>query len=277
MRPAKAQRLHRLALIGALAMLPVACASPANEPAAGAANTPEDTARADVAPTGTLRAGLNMGNPVLAVRDASGELRGVAVDVARELAKQIDAPIEFVTYDSASLLAEEAASGKWDVAFLGADPAREQYVTFTPPYLNLEATYLVLKGSKLRALADVDAPGIRIAARPRSAYDLALQRVIKNARLVYPEAGETDVDMLAKGKADVLSSLRDVLIENAKAFPGSRVLDGEFATIQQAVGVPKGRDAAVTYLQEFLTEVKKNGFVAAAIQRTGAKGASVAP
>lgn len=284
----------RRALLCALAVLPLACSPPSNQPAAGDAGsgqagadppatsetstTEASSARAHVAPGGTLRAGLNLGNPVLAVRDSpDAEPRGVAVDIARELAKRIGVPLAFVTYDSASQMADEAPADKWDVAFLGADPAREANVTFTAPYVNLEATYLVPAGSKLQGTADVDAPGVRIASRPRSAYDLALRRVITRAQMVYPAAGETDVDLLAKGKADALASLRDVLLDNAKAIPGSRVLDGQFTIIQQAVGVPKGRDDAAAYLQLFLADIKKSGFVAEAIRRTGARGATPAP
>ena len=132
-------------------------------------------------------------------------------------------------------------------------------------------------GSRLQLPADVDAPGVRIAARPRSAYDLALRRIITRAQLAYPEAGETDVDLLATGRADALAGLRSVLVNTAASMPGSRVLDDHFATISQAIGVPKGRKVASAYLDDFLATIKKNGFVAGAIRRTGALGASAAP
>jgi len=246
-----------------------ACTPPPNQsPAPGA----------HLAPGGTLRAGINLGNPVLAVRDpATGEMRGVAIDIARELATRVAIPLRFVTYDSASRMADEARSDAWDVAFLGADPAREADITFTAPYLTLEATYLVPAGSPLQKPADVDATGVRIAARPRSAYDLALRRIITRAQLVYPEGGETDVDLLTTGRADALASLRDVLVTTSTSMPGSRVLDGHFATIAQAIGVPKGRERASAYLEEFLAAIKRNGLVADAILRTGAQGASAAP
>jgi polar amino acid transport system substrate-binding protein len=260
--------LRRLTMSCGVMLLLHACA-PSNQTA---------MTREIVAPSGTLRAGINLGNPVLAVRDSpTDEPRGVAVDIAREVAARIEAPLEFVTYDSAAQMAAEASSGKWDLAFLGADPAREAEITFTAPYVTLEATYLVPAGSRLVTPADVDAAGVRIAARPRSAYDLALRRILTRAQLVYPEAGETDLDLITSGRADALASLRDVLANTAASMPGSRVLDGQFATIQQAIGVPKGRAAASAYLQEFLADIKKSGFVAEAIRRTGARGASPAP
>jgi polar amino acid transport system substrate-binding protein len=239
---------------------------------------PSATPAAHLAPGGTLRAGVNLGNPVLAVRDSTtGELRGVAIDIARELAARVNLPLRIVTYDSAARMADDAPSGAWDVAFLGADPARETTIAFTAPYLTLEATYLVPAGSRLQVPADVDAPGVRIAARPRSAYDLALRRIIARAQLVYPENGETDVDLLTTARADALASLRDVLVSTATSIPGSRVMDGHFATIGQAIGVPRGRESASAYLEDFLAAIKKNGFVAEAIRRSGARGASVAP
>lgn len=261
--------LNRITFICTLMMCSAACTSSPNL---------SDTPAARLAPSGTLRAGINLGNPVLAVRDpATGELRGVAIDVARELAARIELPLKFVTYDGAARMADAAPSDAWDIAFLGADPARETTITFTVPYLTLEATYLVPAGSTLQVPTDVDAPGIRIAARPRSAYDLALRRIITRAQLVYPESGETDVDLLTSGKADALASLRDVLVTTASSMPGSRVLDGHFATIAQAIGVPKGREGASAYLDDFLGAIKKDGFVADAIRRTGARGASAAP
>jgi polar amino acid transport system substrate-binding protein len=261
--------VDRITLIGVLMVWSAACTPPPN---------PSASPGTHLAPGGTLRAGINLGNPVLAVRDpASGQLRGVAIDIGRELAARVKLPLRFVTYDSASRMAEEARSDAWDLAFLGADPAREADITFTAPYLLLEATYLVPAGSRLQMPADVDASGVRIAARPRSAYDLALRRIITRAQLVYPEAGETDVDLLTSGRADALASLRDVLVTTATSVPGSRVLDGHFATIAQAIGVPKGRESASAYLEDFLATIKKNGVVAGAIRHTGALGASAAP
>jgi polar amino acid transport system substrate-binding protein len=233
---------------------------------------------AELAPTGSIRAALNFANNVLAIRDArGGEPAGIAVDLARELGRRLDLPVGFVTYDSASAIADAAGTGAWDIAFLAADPAREGTIAFTAPYLELEATYMVPAGSRIRTLGEVDVPGIRIAARPRSAYDLFLRRSLAHAELVYPRDAETDVDVLVSGRADVLAGLRHALADTAATVPGARMLEGRFASMQQAIGAPKGREAAAAYLRQFVDDVKASGFVAKLIAASGAPGVSVAP
>jgi polar amino acid transport system substrate-binding protein len=215
---------------------------------------------------------------VLATRQGpGGKEGGVAVELVRELGRRLDLPVQFLSYDSAAAMADDARTGEWDVAFVAADPAREETITFTAPYLELDATYLVPAASRFQALDEIDADGVRVAARPRSAYDLFLRRSLRRAELVYPEGEETDLDVLTKGRADVLAGLTHMLVASAAEVPGLRVLDGRFAGMQQAIGVPRGRDAAVTYLREFAEQVKASGFVAKAIEATGAQGVSVAP
>jgi len=232
---------------------------------------------AELAPGGTLRAGISIINPVLAIRDsADGDPRGVAVDVAREIGRRLNLPVAFVPYESAAALADAAPDGAWDVAFLAADPARTGEIAFTDPYLELEAAYLVPAGSSIRHMDDVDVAGVRIASRPRSAYDLFLRRSLQHATLVYPEGSRTDVDRLTAGEADVLAGLRGPLLETSATLPGSRVLDGHFALMQQAIGVPVGRATAVEYLNTVVRELTGSGFVEQAIARTGAAGAHVA-
>ena len=261
-------RTAACALAGILALSVSSCMGTSDLPAA---------VRGELAGTGTLRAALNLGNPILvATEPGSAELAGLAPEVARELASRLGVPVQFVPYPSAAAAADDGPSGKWDVAFIGSDPAREETVTFTAPYVELQSTYLVAAGSRLASAADVDAPGVRIAARERTAYDLALRRVLKNATLVYPANTETDVQLLTSGRADALAGLRHALEDTAKTVPGSRVLDGESVAIQQAIAVPKGRAAAAAYLEEFVTEMKQSGWLALAIEARGARGVSVA-
>jgi polar amino acid transport system substrate-binding protein len=218
-------------------------------------------AGAELAPHGTLRAGVSIVNPVLAVR---------------EVARRLGVPIEFVAFDSAAALAEAAAEDVWDIAFLAADPDRADRIAFTEPYLELEATYLVPATSAIRRVDEVDVAGLRVASRPRAAYDLFLRRSLQHATLVYAEGARADVDLLTAGEADVLAGLRGPLIETLAAVPGSRLLDDNFAEMQQAIGVPAARAASVTSLNTLIGELKRSGFVADAIARTGASGARVA-
>jgi polar amino acid transport system substrate-binding protein len=235
-------------------------------------------AAAELAPTGSIRAALNFANRVLARRgEAGGEPAGVSADLARELGRRLDVPVRFLSYESAAAMADAARAGEWDIAFLAADPAREETIAFTAPYLELDATYLVPAGSRIRTLDEVDAPGVRIAARSRSDYDLFLRRSLTQGTLVYPRDAETDLDVLVSGRADVLAGLRHALADTAAEVPGLRLLDGRFAAMQQAIGVPRGRAAAEAYLRAFVEDVKASGLVAKAIAVSRAQGVSAAP
>ena len=229
--------------------------------------------RSDLAPTGKMRVGINYGNPVLATRDpASGELRGVAVDLAQELGRRVDLPIELVGYDAAGKMVEGLKAGAWDIAFLAVEPGRANQIDFTPPYIEIEGTYLVPSGSPLRAIADVDRKGVRIALAAGAAYDLFLSRTLQHAQLLRAPDPNAAFQLLVSGKVEVLAGVKQTLVTNAGKLPGSRVLDGRFLVIGQAVGIVKGRDAGAKYLREFIEDVKASGLVARAIEKAGVLG-----
>ena len=235
-------------------------------------------ARSDLAPTGKLRVGINYGNFLLVAKDpASGEPRGIAVDLARELGRRAGLPVEFVAYNAAGRMAEAVKTGAWDVAFLGAEPERENDITFTAAYLEIEATYLVPAGSPLRTIADVDREGVRIAVAARSAYDLFLSRTLQRARLLRVQGIDASFELFVADKLEVLAGLKPRLLTDAEKLPGSRVLAGRFTAIQQAIGTPKGRDAGATYLREFVEDAKASGLVAQTIEKHSVRGVSVAP
>ncbi len=234
--------------------------------------------RSDLAPTGKLRVGINYGNPVLATRDpTSGDLRGVAVDLALELGRRVGVPVELVGYDAAGKMVEGLQAGAWDVAFLAVDPGRAGEISFTAPYIEIEGAYLVPAGSPLRAIADVDREGVRIGLAAKSAYDLFLSRSLQRAQLVHAPDPNAAFELLVAGKVEALAGVRQTLVTNAEKLPGSRVLDGRFMAIHQALGMPKSRDAGAKYLREFIEDVKASGLVAQAIEKAGIRGVSVAP
>jgi polar amino acid transport system substrate-binding protein len=234
--------------------------------------------RSDLAPTGKMRVGINYGNPVLAARDpAGGELRGVAVDLARELGRRVDLPVELVGYDAAGKMVERLKSGEWDIAFLAVDPGRETEISFTPPYIEIEGTYLVPSGSPLRTIADVDRDGVRIALAAGAAYDLFLSRNLQHAQPVRAPDPKAAFELLVAGKVEALAGVKQTMVANAGRLPGSRVLDGRFMAIGQALGIPKGRDAGAQYLREFIEDVKASGLVARAIEKAGVRDVSIAP
>jgi polar amino acid transport system substrate-binding protein len=232
----------------------------------------------DLAPTGTLRVGINYGNPVLATRNpSSGQLEGVAVDLARELGRQTDLPVELVGFESAGKMVEGLQAAAWDLAFLAVDPGREEEISFTAPYIEIEGTYLVPPGSALGAIAEVDHENVRVGVSSKSAYDLFLTRNLKHAQLVRESSPEAAFELLVARKVDVLGGVRQHLVAHTEKLPGSRVLEGRFMAIQQALGIPKARQAGLTYLREFIEEVKASGLVARALEKAGVQGVSIAP
>ncbi len=232
----------------------------------------------DLAPTGALRAAINFGNPILAVRDpASGEPRGVSVDLSRELARRLGVRVEMVTFDAAGKVVEALKSGAWDVAFLAIDPARAVDIGYSPPYVVIEGAYLVAEGSTIRSNADVDRPGIRVVVGAGSAYDLYLTRELRQATIVRAPTSQAVTDLFVAQRLDVAAGVKQQLAADAMRVPGLRLLDGRFMVINQAMGTPRGRVAGAEYLQGFVEEMKASGFVAAALARHRVEGASIAP
>jgi polar amino acid transport system substrate-binding protein len=240
--------------------------------------TVSDSLRREFAPKGVLRAGVNLGNPVIAQKDpAGGAPRGVGPDLARELAKRLGVGIEYVTYDTAGKMADGAKEGAWDVAMLAADPLRANEITFSKPYVQIEGTYLVRNESPLRVIDDFDRKGVRIAVGNKTAYDLYLTRTIKNAELVRAPTSIAAIEQFKAERLDAVAGVKNPLMALAAKEPAYRVIDGNFMVIGQASGVPKGRDAAARYLYDFIEEMKRTGFVAEALKRSGVSDATVAP
>jgi polar amino acid transport system substrate-binding protein len=235
-------------------------------------------ARSQLAPGGKLRAAINFGNPVLAVKDSTtGDLRGVTVELSRELARRIGAKLELVGYDTVAKLMDGLKAGAWDVAFLAVDPARAGEVTFTAPYMEVENTYLVPERSDIRNVSQIDRPGIRVAVQVKDAADLFLTRELKQASLVRAPDGSAAFNLLKSGSADAFANNRQRLLSIADTNSGYRVVDGRFYAIPHAALVLAERTAAAIYLRSFIEDVKASGFVRRAIDQSGLRGVVVAP
>ena len=234
-------------------------------------------ARSELAPTGTLRVGVNMSNFLLTRTDeATGKPAGLAVDLGRELARRLDLPVEIIPYPNPGALADAAKSRVWDVGFLGAEPQRANEIDFTAAYVEIEATYLVPPGSALKSIEDVDREGLRIAVPTKSAYELYLTRSLKHAKLVHEKGADNALKRFVDDKLDALAGLKPRLVTDQEKLPGSRLIDGRFTAVQQAAGTPKGRIAAAQYLREFIEDVKASGLVAKLIERNNVRGLTVA-
>jgi polar amino acid transport system substrate-binding protein len=234
--------------------------------------------KSELAPSGTLRVGLNHQNFLLVTPGSSAtDPRGVAPDLARELARRLGVPIEFLKFDSAGQLADGVRAGVWDVAFLGAEPQRANEIAFTAAYLEIPVTFLVPAGSSIRSIGDVDRQGVRVAVAEKSAYDLYLTRNVKQATLLRAQGIDGSYDLFVREKLDVLSGLKPRLLKDVRKLPGARVLDGQITGVQQAIGTPKARTAGARFLRDFVEGVKASGVVAEAIRRNAVEGVSVAP
>jgi polar amino acid transport system substrate-binding protein len=224
-----------------------------------------------------LRVGINFGNAVLVKKGQDGLAHGIAVDLAEELARRMGVVIEFVTYDAAGRMAQGANEGAWDVAFLAVDPARSEEITFTEPYLEIETTYLVPMDAPFQTPSDVDRDGVRIAVSAGSAYDLFLTRNLKRAQLVRVPTPGASAELFFASRLEALAGIRPMLAAIAKGHPGTRLLDGRFTAVQQAIGTPRVRDEVAKYLREFVEDIKRSGLVAKAIEKNGLSGVCVAP
>jgi polar amino acid transport system substrate-binding protein len=238
-----------------------------------------DDIASQIAPSGTLRVGLNMANALLITgRTPDGEPDGVAPDMGREIAKTLGVGVALIQYPAPGAVADACAEGAWDIAMIGADPSRAETIDFTAAYVEIESTYLVPDGSPFRSVGDVDNDGVRVAVSERSAYDLYLTRSLKHAALCRAKGLPGAMELFLKDGLDAVAGLRPVLLDEQERRPGFRILDGSFTTIQQAIGVAKGKNAGAQFLRDFVEEAKSSGLVARLIERHGVVGRlSVAP
>jgi polar amino acid transport system substrate-binding protein len=237
-----------------------------------------DDVLAALAPTGPLRAAINLGNSVLAQQDKGGALKGVSVDLTNELARRIGRVASFTAFEAAGTAFEALKAGACDIAFLANEPARATEIDFTPAYVLIEGTYMVRVKSPLKEPADIDRAGIRIAVGPNSAYDLYLTRTLKHATIVRAAkgGGRDMIDLFLAQKLEVAAGIRQPLENYAKTDAGVCVMRGRFMEIRQSMALPKGRPAGLRYLRDFIEDMKASGFIADALRRSNQQ-ATVAP
>jgi polar amino acid transport system substrate-binding protein len=229
-------------------------------------------------PSGTLRASINLGNPILANADADGKPYGVSVDLATAFAKRLGAALQLVVFDAAGKSVDAVMKEQADIGFFAIDPVRGADIAFTAPYVLIEGYYLVRADSPLQSNEDVDREGNRVVVGKGSAYDLYLTRTLKNAQILRSPTSPTVVETFLREGAEVAAGVRQQLEADAGRTNGLRLLNERFMVIQQAMGVPKSRgSAAADFLGQFVEEMKATGFVEAALERHKINGASVAP
>ena len=259
-------RILKFNALALLVLLAAGCASTTPVP---------NAARAELAPTGTLRAGMNLGNALFTSQNpATGELSGVSVDVMRELASRLGVPLKFVMYADPGDVADAVDKGTWDVAVLAIAQARAKKIAFSPAMTEIEASYMVHKDSVLRTAGQVDTSGIQIAAPDKAGYELYLTQTLRNATVVRTKGFGASIELFNGRRAEVLAGLKPALLESMDKLPDARFLEGRFMTVNHGLGIPRERLAAAEYLKEFVSELNASGFVARSIQLHGVQGLS---
>ena len=233
-----------------------------------------------LAPTGTLRAGINLSNFLLVTGESdTGQPIGVSPAIAKVLGDLLGCDVEYRCFASPGEVADAAEQNQWDIGNIGADPARASFIAFSDAYCEIESTCLLPAGSGITSFEQVDQPGVRIATKHRAAYSLWLERNLKHAELVQVDSIDASFDAFVDQKLDVLAGLRPRLLDDCSRLPGSTLLPDKFAAVQQAIGTPNARGpAGASYLQLFVSAAKQSGLVQALIDKYGVGGKlSVAP
>lgn len=243
-------------------------------------NTLNPTLIHSLAPTGTLRVGINLGNPLLANLDEDmGTPKGITVDIAILIAKKLQLPIAFTCYPMAGATVEAVKSGDVDLVFVAIDPVRGADISYTPAYIQIEGAYMVKDASPLTTNEEVDVVGNEIIVGKGSAYDLYLTREIKQASLLRSANSQAVVDDFMSGVGNVAAGVKQQLESDALRYDGLRMLPGRFMVINQAMGIPKARvdfEKINTYLSGEIQELKTSGFITEAMLRHHVQGAKVA-
>lgn len=240
--------------------------------------SPDTEVVRQLASHGVLRAGINLSNFLLVSgRTPEGDPVGVAPDMARAIADRLGVPVRYVTYPKPGELADAAGTDAWDIALIGAEPARAEKIEFTPAYVEIESTYLVPPDSPLQSIEEVDRPGVRIAVAARTAYGLWLDRNIQQAELVHSNGLDASFEQFEREKLDALAGLKPRLLQDVGRIPGARILPGRFAAVQQAIGTLRINEMGARFLRAFVAEAVSSGLVAGLIEKHGVEGLSVAP
>ena len=228
---------------------------------------------AQLAPNGKLRVGLNMANNLLNTGTTTkGEPDGIAPDMGRAVAKKLGVEVAMVQYSTPGEIADTADKDEWDLGMIGAEPKRAEVIDFSAAYVEIEATYLVPAGSPYNTVREIDQEGVRIAVSGRSAYDLFLSRHLNNAKLVRAQGVAGAVERFRNDSLEALAGLRPALVIESEKVTGSRLIDGCFTAVQQAIGVTKGKRAAAEFVTAFVEESKANGFITSLIDKHGVTG-----
>jgi polar amino acid transport system substrate-binding protein len=225
-----------------------------------------------LAPTGKLRVGVYPGSPTSLVKSASGDSRGVSVDIGQLFARRLGVPYEQVEFARLASVLDALKAGQVDFTITNATPARSADMNFSAPLVELELGYLVMPAARVRALADVDQPGIKVGVSQGSSSQAALTLQLTQAQVVPAPSLKVAAEMLSKVQIDTFATNKAILFEMADGLPGAKVLDGRWGLEQLAIAIPKGREDGMPFVRRFADDVKADGSVQRAAERAGLRG-----
>ncbi len=222
---------------------------------------------------GKLRVGINLANMLLVTGTSpGGDPQGVAPDMAATIAERLGVAVSYQTFASPGEVADAGERDAWDIALIAAEPQRAEKIAFSNAYVEIKATYLVPENSPFQTFEDVDQPGVRIAVMDRAAYELYLTRTLKHAELHRAKGLPGAFELFVAEKLDALAGLVPALQKNAANLPGSRVMDGCYTAVRQAIGTKPENVALKAVVERFIAEAKENGLVAELIEKHGVTG-----
>jgi polar amino acid transport system substrate-binding protein len=233
-----------------------------------------------LAPTGHLRGGVvtaPAASTFFAVTDSQGAVRGVTVDLLRNIAEALKLPLALQVYDNSGQVTDAVADGTCDVAFMPHDAKRAEKVDFGPSYFIIESTYLVPAGSKIQTIEEVNKPGVRIVAIANTTTGRSANRTAPQADFEEVAGVDLMVAKAAKGDGDAFALTHDSLAGLMPKLPGARVLPGNFQQTGIGIAVPKQREAALKVVSDWLADAKASGVVRRVLDAAGFKDAVVAP
>ena len=231
------------------------------------------TTKDELSSNGILRAAINMSNFLLVTdKTKDGTPIGVSPDMAQELADKLNLQLKLIPYTTPGEIADDAENDKWDICNIGAEPQRAEKINFSAAYAEIQATYIVQSNSKINNILDVDKIGNKICVASRTAYGLWLERNIQNAELIQVEGVDSSFDVFLNENLDALAGLRPALIDDVKKISGAKILEGQFMSVQQAIGTSIQNIHSAIYIAEFVEEMKRSGFVQKLIDKHNVNG-----
>jgi polar amino acid transport system substrate-binding protein len=229
-------------------------------------------AKEALAPTGKLRAGMNIGNNLFTRQNETGQLYGVSVDLMQELANRLGVPLQMVVYNQPGQVADDVGNDVWDVAILAIEKTRAKTILFSPAMTEIEAGYVVHQNSDFQLAEQVDSSGVKIAAPEKAGYELYLSHALKNASLVRTKSFTSSLQLFNQDQVDAVAGLKPNLIESMHQLPMGKLLQGKFMTVNHGFSVALGRVDAAAYLANFVKDLIESGFVGRSITKHQIKG-----